>query len=252
MIEPPKAVQSPHLSSLAEGYRALVVGAGGGIGAGIVAHLLADPHCARVYAASRAGHPVGAATVLRMDVLYEASIKAGFDAIEGELDLIIVATGVLHGEGFAPEKAVRQISSDALAHVFAVNVTGPALVAKYGLDRLSREGKTVFAALSARVGSISDNRLGGWHAYRASKAALNMLIRNFAIETARRRPKAVIVGLHPGTVDTGLSKPFQTNVADAKLFAPAYSSACLLNVLDGLGAGASGSVFAWDGSRVPE
>ena len=119
------------------------------------------------------------------------------------------------------------------------------------LPLLAPEGRSVFAALSARVGSIGDNRSGGWHAYRAAKAALNMIIRNLAIETSRRRPDTLCVGLHPGTVDTGLSAPFQRNVAAAGLFTPAHSAACLLSVLDGLTPGDSGAVLAWDGSVVP-
>jgi NAD(P)-dependent dehydrogenase (short-subunit alcohol dehydrogenase family) len=114
-----------------------------------------------------------------------------------------------------------------------------------------REQRAVFAALSARVGSISDNRLGGWHSYRASKAALNMLLRNLAVELGRSHPQAVVAGLHPGTVDTGLSRPFQKGVADGKLFAPAYSAERLLAVLDGLTPADSGGVFAWDGARIP-
>jgi NAD(P)-dependent dehydrogenase (short-subunit alcohol dehydrogenase family) len=129
---------------------------------------------------------------------------------------------------------------------------GPALVAKHFLPLLPRQGRSVFAALSARVGSIGDNRLGGWHSYRASKAALNMLIKNASIELARTRPDAVIVGLHPGTVDTGLSKPFQRGVAHNKLFTPEYCAERLIAVTDGLTRDDTGHVFAWDGARVPE
>lgn len=127
----------------------------------------------------------------------------------------------------------------------------PALVAKHFLPLLARDRKSVFAALSARVGSISDNQLGGWHAYRASKAALNMLLRTFAIELARRNPRAVCVGLHPGTVDTGLSAPFQANVPEGKLFTPDFAAARLLEVVDRLKPDDSGHVFAWDGQLIP-
>jgi len=138
-----------------------------------------------------------------------------------------------------------------MERAFRINTIGPALVAKHFLPLLSKDRKAVFAALSARVGSISDNRLGGWHAYRASKAALNMMIRTLSIELARQKPKALCVGLHPGTVDTDLSKPFQARVAKDKLFSPAHSARCLLTVLDGLGPEENGGVFAWDGGRVP-
>jgi len=137
-----------------------------------------------------------------------------------------------------------------MAKVFAVNTTGPALVASALLDALPREGKSVFAALSARVGSISDNRLGGWHAYRASKAALNQIIRTCSIELTRKRRDALIVGLHPGTVETGLSEPFRDNVPDGKLFTPDYSAERLLNVIDTLTPEQSGRCFDWQGEEV--
>jgi NAD(P)-dependent dehydrogenase (short-subunit alcohol dehydrogenase family) len=123
-------------------------------------------------------------------------------------------------------------------------------LAKHLLPLLPAEGKSAFAALSARVGSIGDNHLGGWHAYRASKAALNMLLRNLAIELGRRKPEALCVGLHPGTVDTPLSAPFQGNVAEGKLFTPAFAAGRLLAVLEALRPEDSGQVFAWDGQRV--
>jgi len=131
-----------------------------------------------------------------------------------------------------------------------INTFIPALMAKHFIPRLNLDRQSIFAALSARVGSISDNRLGGWYAYRASKTALNMIIKNAAIETARRNKKAIIVGLHPGTVDSSLSKPFQRNVPDEKLFAPMRSAQDLLKVLDDLNPEQSGRCFAWDGQEV--
>ena len=150
-----------------------------------------------------------------------------------------------------PEKHWSAIRAESMARAFAVNATGPALVARAFLPLLPRSGRSVFAALSARVGSIDDNRRGGWYAYRASKAALNMLLKNFAIELARRAPEAICVGLHPGTVDSALSRPYQAGVPAAQLFSPAQSAAHLLNVLDGLVPADSGGVYAWDGRRVP-
>jgi len=132
-----------------------------------------------------------------------------------------------------------------------VNALGPSLIAKYLLTHMKKDKKTVFAALSARVGSISDNRLGGWYAYRASKAALNMLIKTLAIEYHRRNQQLLIIGLHPGTVDTDLSKPFQRNVTPEKLFTADYSVGQLLSVIDGLIEDDSGGCFAWDGKRIP-
>ena len=132
-----------------------------------------------------------------------------------------------------------------------MNATGPALFAKHFLPLLARDRKAAFAALSARVGSISDNALGGWYAYRASKAALNMLIRSLSIELARRSPQALCVGLHPGTVDTPLSVPFRGAVPDGQLFSPDHAAVCLLDVLDGLSPLDTGGVFDWAGQSVP-
>lgn len=150
-----------------------------------------------------------------------------------------------------PEKTLRAIQPEAMARMFAVNTIGPALIAKHWLPRLPKDRRAVFAVLSARVGSIGDNRLGGWHGYRASKAALNMLIANFAIEMRRTHPLAVIVALHPGTVATGLSRPFQSGVAPGQLFSPETSAAHLLDVIDRLTPEDSGGFFAWDGTRIP-
>lgn len=247
---------APKMASLREGFSAVVVGASGGVGAAIACLLADNPRCGRVHALSRSGEVgelagVDAITQGPIDLTDADSVARAMDDCGEDLDLVVCAAGVLHGEDFGPEKSWRQIEADAFAHVFAVNTIGPALLARHALDRLGRGRKTAFAALSARVGSISDNRLGGWHAYRASKAALNMLIRNFAIELARRNRHALAVGLHPGTVDTPLSEPFQANVPEGKLFTPDYSAARLLHVLDGLTPQDSGDVFAWDGQPVP-
>jgi NAD(P)-dependent dehydrogenase (short-subunit alcohol dehydrogenase family) len=134
--------------------------------------------------------------------------------------------------------------------LFAVNAIGPALVAKHFVPLLPNEDRCVFAALSARVGSITDNRLGGWYGYRASKAALNMLIKTLAIELARTRPEAICVALHPGTVDTGLSKPFQKGVASDRLFSTDSTAAQLLEVIERLEPDQSGRCFAWDGAEI--
>lgn len=189
----------------------------------------------------------------RIDLLDEASIAAAAARVDDgrAVDLVIVATGVLHAAGLGPERSWRELSADALAHAFAVNAIGPALVAKHFLPLLPRQGPATFAALSARVGSISDNQLGGWYGYRASKAALNMLLRTLALELARTRPDALCVGLHPGTVDTGLSKPFQRNVLPGKLFEPHFAAEQMLAVLSRLRPEDNGGCFAWDGTRIP-
>ncbi|MBE7219847.1 MAG: SDR family oxidoreductase, partial [Caulobacteraceae bacterium] len=161
------------------------------------------------------------------------------------------ATGLLHEGARGPERALKALDPAWLARSFALNTIGPALAFKHFAPLLPRQGRSVIGALSARVGSISDNRAGGWYGYRASKAALNMIIRCAAIEIARSRPEALCVGLHPGTVDSGLSQPFQSGVAPGKLFTPAHAAERLLAVVDGLDAAASGRCFAWDGAEIP-
>lgn len=231
---------------------AVVVGATGGIGRALTEQLAQGGRYERIFAFSR--NPVEftsdvSVTSGRLDLTDEGSIAAAASSV-GRSDLVIVATGVLQSESLRPERSYRSIDADAMVESFRINTVGPALVAKAFLPTLPKDRPAVFAALSARVGSISDNRLGGWHAYRASKAALNMLICNFALELARERPSAVCVGLHPGTVETTLSKPFQRGVPASQLFSPSYSAACMLNVLEKLTPSDSGGVFAWDGSRI--
>jgi NAD(P)-dependent dehydrogenase (short-subunit alcohol dehydrogenase family) len=247
---------------------AVVVGARGGLGAAFVEALLATGRYATVLALSRsaAREPVAdpgeesadappRRIVAHLDLLDESSIRdaAALAGRLGEPRLVIVATGLLHdaATGLQPEKSLAMLDGDRLARLFALNATGPALVAKHFLPRMPRDGRVVFAAISARVGSVSDNRLGGWYGYRASKAALNMLLRTTAIEWARTARQSVCVGLHPGTVDTALSAPFQAGVPPGRLFTPARSAALLLEVIDRLEPSDSGRVFAWDGTEVP-
>ena len=241
-------------ASFALPLRCAVVGAGGGIGAALSAALLAHPGVATVYALSRQALPAAPRQVpVTADLLDEDSLARAAARLreDGPLDLVIVATGVLQDAQTAPEKRWESLHASTLAHSFAVNAIGPALCARHFLPLLRTDAKSVFAALSARVGSIEDNRRGGWYGYRASKAALNMLLKSLALELTRRAPAALCVGLHPGTVDTALSKPFQRAVPEQQLFTPAQSARCLLEVLDGLQDSDTGGVFAWDGSRVP-
>ena len=202
------------------------------------------------------GPPPAAANVLpqRLDLLDEASIAAAFAALtagDGALRLVVVATGMLHEGTQQPEKSMRALDAAQLARSFAVNAIGPALVAKHALPRMPRDGRSVFAVLSARVGSIGDNRLGGWYSYRAAKAALNQLVRTLAVETRRGKPGLIVVALHPGTVATSLSAPFRGNVGADALFTPAIAAGHLLRVIDGLSAADSGGFFAWDGTPIP-
>lgn len=233
------------------GAVAVVIGAGGGIGAALVAALAADRRFAAIHALSREGRGADGPIVPGfIDVTDEASIAAAATRIGGPLDLVIVATGLLHERGRMPERALRDLDADRLARQFAVNAIGPALCLKHFAPLLARDRRAVIAALSARVGSISDNRGGGWYGYRASKAALNMIVRSAAIELGRRWPEAVCVALHPGTVDTGLSHPFQARVPPNALFAPDRAARQLLSVIDGLAPAQSGRIFAWDGEEI--
>ncbi len=237
------------MSAVSPFRRAVVIGASGGVG-GALALALAEGG-ADVSAFSRSGaapaHP--AIRAGRIDLLDEASIATAARSLAeaGAPDLVLVATGLLHGEGVQPEKTWRQIDPQALARLFAVNATGPALVAKHMLPLLPREGRAAFAALSARVGSIGDNRLGGWVGYRASKAALNMIVQTLSLELKRTHPEAFCVALHPGTVETGLSAPFARN---APTVSPPTAADHLLRVLAGLTPEDSGGCFAWDGQRI--
>ncbi|MFC4256260.1 SDR family NAD(P)-dependent oxidoreductase [Altererythrobacter xixiisoli] len=226
---------------------AVIVGASGGIGAALETALVDEGAFAAVhgFARSRSG-------AQHLDLLDEASIAAAAAHVaQGPAPtLVIVATGLLHEGEHGPEKALRDLDPAWLAQVHAVNAIGPALVAKHFLPIMPRSGRTVFAALSARVGSISDNRLGGWHGYRASKAALNMLIRTIAIEDRRRNDRSIVVTLHPGTVDTALSRPFQANVPAGKLFDPERAALQLLDVVEGIRVIDTGKMFDFEGVEV--
>ena len=228
-------------------YRAVVVGGSGGIGAALVARL------AEAGVAVRALSRRPAVARDRLDLTDEASIAAACAALGHgpPLRLAIVATGLLHDATLQPEKTFRALDAATLARSFAINAIGPALVAKHVLPLLPRDGRSVFAVLSARVGSIGDNRLGGWYGYRASKAALNQIVRTLAVEVRRTRPGAIVVALHPGTVGTGLSQPFSGAVKPGGMFSAEEAAGHLLRVIDRLRPDDSGGFFAWDGSPIP-
>lgn len=243
------------LSNFGNNLNVAVIGASGGLGRSITTHLCAQSNVSEIHAFSRSETSFDHKKVQnhRIDITSEESIKTAVSALKDNIsfDIIIVATGLLHDDAISPEKTMRDLNFEHFQDVFAVNTFGPALLAKYFLTLIPRKRRSVFACLSARVGSISDNQLGGWYAYRASKAALNMLLKNLAIETARRYQNACILGLHPGTVNTALSQPFQSNVQDGKLFTPEYSSTCLLRLINDADPNQSGTVLAWDGKEVP-
>lgn len=220
---------------------AVVIGASGGIGRALADALEEEGGHAVVHRFARSSGD--------FDLTDEAGIAAAAAKVTVAPTLIVVATGLLHESGQGPEKALRDLNPAWLARQFAVNAIGPALVAKHFVPLLPKTGGT-FAALSARVGSITDNRLGGWYGYRAAKSALNQLIRTIAIETRRTNDRAIIVGLHPGTVDTELSKPFQGNAAPGHLFTPDRAALQLLDVIEGLGVKDSGKLFDWQGAEI--
>lgn len=224
---------------------AVIIGARGGIGSAFADALEQDPNYAQLIRFHRASD-------LPVNITDEASIVAAAASLadtEHPISLVIVATGVLHSAAKGPEKSLRELDPEWMMENYRINAVGPALVAKHFLPIMAKQGPICFAALSARVGSISDNRLGGWHSYRASKAALNMFVRNFAIEWQRKNPQSVIVGLHPGTVETALSAPFKGNPAHER-FTPARAAKDMLSVLQGLEPEQSGQIFAYDGSLV--
>ena len=167
------------------------------------------------------------------------------------LRLVINATGRLHGASLTPEKRLQQVCADHLMESFAINAAGPLLLAKAVEPVLSRDLPFHFASLSARVGSIGDNKSGGWYAYRGSKAAQNMFLRSLSVEWARRFPLATVTMLHPGTTDTALSKPFQQFVPPDRLFSPQKAASLLLDVLLQQTAAESGRFLAWDGQEIP-
>jgi NAD(P)-dependent dehydrogenase (short-subunit alcohol dehydrogenase family) len=224
---------------------AVVIGASGGIGAALCEALEDEGIYDVVHALSRSGeNPI--------DIEDEASIAAAAARIAAGPPpaLVVVATGLLHDGGNGPEKTYRDLDAAWLAKTLAVNAIGPALLAKHLLPLMPKQGRTVFAVLSARVGSISDNGLGGWYGYRMAKAALNQLVRTLSIEEKRRNDRSIVVGLHPGTVDTGLSKPFQGNVRPGTLFTPDRAASQLLDVIDGLTVTSSGRLFDFEGKEV--
>lgn len=219
---------------------AVVIGARGGIGAALVDALREEGMLVHAFARPE------------LDILDEATLAAAAERVRAgpPPSLIVVATGLLHDDLYRPETSFAELDPEWLAQTLAVNTIGPALVAKHFLPLLPKGERSVFASLSARGGSITENRLGGWYGYRAAKAALNQLTRTLAIEMKRANDRAIVVGLDPGTVDTGLSKPFQANARAGQLFDPARAAVQLLDVIDELAVKDSGNLLSWDGTTI--
>jgi NAD(P)-dependent dehydrogenase (short-subunit alcohol dehydrogenase family) len=243
----------------------LIQGSSRGIGLEFVRQLLGQPAYGRIFAACRAPHASPSLAdlaaqdhrlgLLTLDVTSESSIRAAAATVAAEVPrvhLVINCAGLLHDRhaGISPEKRLADVEPDALATSFAVNAAGPLMVAKHFEPLLLHDERAVFASISARVGSIGDNRLGGWYAYRGSKAAQNMFTKTLAIEWARSRRNVVCVALHPGTTDTELSRPFQANVPPQKLFSAERTVAQLLAVIDRLTPADSGRFLSWDGTGI--
>ena len=225
-----------------------IIGANGAIGKALIMTLQSRIPTARICIFSRQPSPLVGTDNHLIDYQDERSIAAAAHCAP-HWDLVICATGILHTASITPEKSLSALSRDHFHTLFDANAVTPALIAKHFLIRLNKHAG-IFAALSARVGSSSDNKLGGWYAYRASKAALNMLIKNAAIELKRTHPHSIVVGLHPGTVNSPLSQPFQSRIPKDHLFSPDYSAKKLLTVLEQLSTEQSGQCFAWDGSVI--
>jgi len=232
-----------------------VVGSSGAIGNSICKKLINDDSVEEVYKFSRVikNEDTDKIKNIEIDIEDENSIKSCVEKLPSNIkfDLIFVATGILHNDNdIFPEKSIKDISIDKLQKVFLVNTIGPTLVGKYFIPFLNKDNKNVFAFLSARVGSISDNKIGGWYSYRASKTALNQIVKNFSIEIKRSNPNSIFIGLQPGTVKSNLSKPFEKNVQSDNLFTPDHSASKLLEVIDSLTSDDSGKFYAWNGDEI--
>lgn len=254
------------LASFPDSAKALIQGASRGIGFELTRQLLTSTKVDTVFATCR--NPDTAADlqdlarlhgerlqVLALDVSSEASVVSAASVVVGRiasLDLLVNCAGVLHEpSGMRPERRLADVEVNAFIHSMYVNALGPLLVAKHFEPLFRLPKRAIYASISARVGSIGDNRLGGWYAYRASKAAQNMNTRNLSIELRRRARGIVCVALHPGTVDTALSQPFQGKLPKHKLFTVTEAASKLLSVIDLLNTESNGRFYAWDGTEIP-
>ena len=230
-----------------------VIGSSGAIGRAFVDHYINDLSINSIFSFSRSSIGIDNNKVkhFSIDIENESSIENAAKSVEEiNFDEIIIASGLLHTNEFGPEKSIKDLKADNILKVLNVNTVGPAIIGKHFLPLLNKNNKSVMAFLSARVGSISENKLGGWYAYRASKSALNQIIKTFSIELKRTNPKAIIIGLQPGTVDSELSAPFKRSVSNNKLFSAEYSVSQLLGVIERADESSSGNLISWDGEII--
>ena len=230
------------MNSLPDQFHALVIGASGTIGAAFVDLLCSSPRCASVHGLHRHSTP-------RVDFADENSVAEAARVLGTgrPYHLIINAAGLLHSETFMPEKRLADLNTMQMQATFQANTFGPALVMRHFVSLLASE-RAILAMLSAKVGSIGDNRLGGWYSYRASKAALNMMVKTAAIEVARTQKNSVLVALHPGTVSSRLSQPFRGETIGRPA---SHAAADMLQVLDALTPADSGSFRCYNGAELP-
>ena len=227
-----------------------IFGANGTIGQALCAHYQKQSD---VYAFTRNDFDIYESGLVKilLDDFNEDSVFQAANKFDNDFfDKIIVSIGILHNESFMPEKRIEEVSSDQFLEIIRINTLIPTLIAKSFYKKLKKNDKSTLAFLSARVGSITDNRSGGWYSYRASKAALNMVIKNLSIELRRYNKELVVIGLHPGTVDSRLSQPFQKNLEDSKIFSADFSVLKLSSVIDSLDIDDSGKCIAWDGEDI--
>ena len=233
-----------------EKQKIAIFGANGSIGQALCAHYQKQSD---VYAFTRNDFDIDESGLVKilLDDFNEDSVFQAANKFDNDFfDKIIVSIGILHNESFMPEKRIEEVSSDQFLETIRINTLIPTLIARSFYKKLKKNDKSTLAFLSARVGSITDNRSGGWYSYRASKAALNMVIKNLSIELRRYNKELVVIGLHPGTVDSRLSQPFQKNLEDSKIFSADFSVLKLSSVIDSLDIDDSGKCIAWDGEDI--
>lgn len=243
----------------------LIIGASQGIGNGFVEQLINKDNTGHIFATCRTEESAqkllslktlypDKLTIIQVDVTAENDIKQAITIIKSQvnkLHIVINCVGILHENDLQPEKSLKHLNAENLLRYFQVNTIPTALFAKHLQPLFKHSELSIFATISAKVGSIEDNKLGGWYGYRASKAALNMLIKNIAIEYSRVSKNTIVIALHPGTTNTQLSAPFQKNVPSEKLFSVSLSTQQLLSVINNMTINDNGNFFSWDGNNLP-